>query len=159
VEYLTLLFDIIKYFFLGFFGLVIVIIILTIIFGDQIENKGHYQALFVDDKNNAIGRFRAIIYRYTKKDKPERLKIKFSLKHPQIVSSAMVKIYIDEHLFYEITATKNGKISFGKSMDKNDFEGELASLVNGALCKIKCSGFILASAELNKTERMSGLNK
>jgi len=106
VEYLTLIFDIIKYFFLGFFGLVIVIIILTIVFGDQIKNKGHYQASFFDGENNATGRFRAIIYRYTKKDKPEQLKIKFSLKHPQIVSGAMVKIYIEEHLFYEIMTIK-----------------------------------------------------
>ena len=159
MEYLTLLIDAIKYGFLGIFGLVAIVIILTIIFGDQIENKGQYLASFVDDNDNQIGRFRVIIYRYTKKVKPEQLKIKLRLKHSQILPGTMVNVYIEDYLFYEIAATKNGKISFGKSMDKNDFNGDLSRLNNGALCKIKCSGFVLVSAELAKVERMSGLNK
>ena len=154
MEYLDLLFDIIKYFFLGVFCLVAIIIILTIIFGDQIENKGRYQASFVDDKNNSIGRLRIILYRYVKKEKAEQLKIKLRLKHPQLLPGALLKIYIDKSLFYEHAVTKKGRVSLGKTMDKSDFKGELGKLVNGALCEIKCTEFVLASAELVKVERM-----
>ena len=151
MEYLTLLLDIIKYFFLGFFGLVIVIIILTIIFGDQIENRWRFKALFHDENNNEIGRFRITLFGYVKKkDKPDRLKIKLRLKHPQLIPGAMVKVYIEDNLYYEHPVTKKGKVSFGQEMDKNDFKGILRQPVLGEQCKVKCSGFIIASAELGE---------
>lgn len=150
MEYLTLLLDIIKYFFLGFFGLVIVIIILTIIFGDQIENRWRFKALFKDENNNEIGRFRITLFGYVKKNKQYQLKIKLKLQHPQLIPGAIVKVYIEDRLFFESSVTKKGKVSFGRNLDKSDFKGVLQKPELGQLCKVKCSGFILASAELGE---------
>ncbi|MCK4743067.1 MAG: hypothetical protein KAT25_04545 [Sulfuriflexus sp.] len=150
MEYLNLFFDIIKYFFLGVFGLVAIVIIITIIFGDQVENRWRFKALFYDANNNQIGRFRITLFGYTKKDKPDELKIKFRLKHPQLIPGAMVKVYIEDSLYYENAVTKKGKVSFGKTMDKSEFKGVLQEPELGQLCKVKCSGFIVASAELGE---------
>ena len=151
MEYLVLLLDIIKYFFLGFFGLVIVIIILTIIFGDQVENKWRFKALFNDEDGNQIGRFRITLFNFVKKkDKPDQLKMKLKLRHPQLMTGALVKVYIEERLYYEHPVTKKGKVSFGKVMDVADFKGVLHEPVLGQLCKVKCSGFVIASADLGE---------
>ena len=150
MEYLDLLFKIIQYFFLGLFGLVGLVIVLTIAFGDKIENHWRFKALFHDDANNEIGRFRITLFGYVKKDKPDQLKIKLRLKHPQLMPGALVKVYIEDTLFYENQITKQGKVSFGKIMDANDFKGVLKQPELGQLCKIKSSGFVLATAELGE---------
>ena len=150
MEYLDLLFDIIKYFFLGVFGLVAIIIILTIIFGDQVENRWRFKALFHDEDDNEIGRFRITLFGYVKKDKQDQLKIKLKLQHPQLIPGAMVKVYIEDSLFFESSVTKKGKVSFGKNLDKSDFKDDLQQPELGQLCKVKCSGFVIASAKLGE---------
>jgi len=150
MEYLELFFNIIKYLFLGLFGIVALVIVVTIIFGDKIENRWRFKALFSDDKNQQIGRFRVTLFGYVKKHKPDQLKIKLRLKHPQLIPGALVKIYIDDTLFYENSISKQGKVSFGKVMDKSDFKGILKQPELGQLCKIKSAGFVLATAELGE---------
>jgi len=150
MEYLDLLFTILKYFFIGLFGLVGLLIVVTVIFGDKIENIWRFKAMFYDDNNNEIGRFRVTLFSYVKKDKPEQLKIKLRLKHPQLTPGALVKVYIEDTLFYESQIGKKGKVSLGKVMDKNNFKGILEQPELGQLCKIKSSGFVLATAELGE---------
>jgi len=150
MEYLELLFSIIKYAFLGFFGVISLLIIITIIFGDKIENRWRFKALFHDGNNNQIGRFRITLFGYVKKDKPDQIKIKLRLKHPQLMQGALVKVYIDDRLYYEWSVKKQGKASFGKVMDIKDFKYSLDEPALGRICKIKCSGFVLAEAELGE---------
>jgi len=150
MEYLTLFLDVIGYFFLGLFGLVVIIIVVMIVFGDQIENRWRFKALFYDENNNQIGRFRITLFGFVKKNKPDQLKIKLRLEHPQLIEGAMVKVYIEDTLYYEYPVNKKGKVSFGKVMDKSEFKGVLKEPELGQLCKVKCSGFIVASAELGE---------
>jgi len=150
MEYLALLLDVIGYFFLVLFGMVAIIIVLTIIFGDQIENRWHFKALFNDDNGNEIGRFRITLFGYVKKAKEDQIKIKLKLKHPQLIKGAIVKVYIEDNLFYERTVNENGKVSFSEVIEKSDFKGVLYEPCLGQLCKVKCSGFVLASSELGE---------
>lgn len=141
---MDLVFAVIKYAFIGFFGLIGLFIVVAIVFCDKIVTKWEYEAEFRDDKGKEFGEFEIEMSRIEKKEPQFALKAKFRMRHQALQLHAMVQVYLDQLLVLEGMGSKAGRVR----LTNEHLQNEITEAEAGQQCRIVCGGSELFSQEL-----------
>ncbi len=104
------LFDAIRYLFLGFFGLIALLVVVAILFGKRIKTKWKAQANFRDPDGKTFGEFGIELSRIEKEEPDYTLKTKFRMRHAALTLHSTVQVYIDDLLVFERMVEKEGRL-------------------------------------------------
>ena len=142
---MDLLFDILRYLFLGFFGLIALLVAIVIVFGKRIRKEWEYEAGFRDADGQAFGEFEIELSRIEKVEPDYTLKAKFRMRHPALTAHSTVQVYIDDTLVFEQMVETEGRMYSRGKPPLNRVDGVSA----GQVCRVKVGGTELASAEFH----------
>lgn len=138
------LFAVLKYLVFGFFGLILLLMVLAILFGKRIRTKWEYEADFLDDKGREFGEFEIEMSRIEKEEPDYTQKVKFRMRHPGLRAHASLQVYIDDLLVFEDRIEKDGRHVVMRSAPTRPVE----SVSSGQVCRVLVGGTELARAEL-----------
>ena len=141
---MEMVFAVIKYVFIGFFGLIGLLIVVAIVFGDKIVKKWEYEAEFRDDNGKEFGEFDIEMSRVEKKEPQFSLKAKFRMRHEALKLHATVQVYLDQLLVLEGMVSRAGRVR----LTNEHLQNEITEAEAGQLCRIVCGGSELFSQEL-----------
>lgn len=131
---MDLLFSIIKYFFIGLFGLVAIVVVITILFGKRVHKQWDYEAKFMNGRSE-LGEFDIESYRL-EDEEDYRLEVKCVLKDPRLQPGNRIEVYLDGQLVMTGMVEKAGRVYLGK----DDLLGTLDNPAAGQVCEFKCEG-------------------
>ena len=103
-------FDTIKSLFLGFFGLVGLLFVLTLIFGKRVIKQWEFEANFNDEKGREFGEFDIELSRLAKEESVDTLKASFRMRHPTLESGQRVQVFLEDQLVMEGSVSETGRI-------------------------------------------------
>jgi hypothetical protein len=139
---MELLFTVIKYLFLGIFGLVALLIVLTILFGKKVTKHWEYEAKFMDSGRER-GEFDVKFYRLEGEDE-DRLDIKCTLRDPRLKKAMSMEMFLDDKRVLKGIVEKDGKLFLGSDALVTEFTEPSA----GQRCELKHDGRAWYSGEL-----------
>ena len=140
------IFNLIMYSLFGFFGLIFLLVVLAVLFGNRVIKQWDYQAEFRNDRGKEIAEFEIELSRIDKKEPDCTLKVEFWLRHEALKVGTKVQVYLDDELVMEGSATDVGRIRLGKQ----DLRSDLNDPRPGQICVIKCDGDELLRETLRK---------
>jgi hypothetical protein len=129
------IFDIFLYVVLGFFGFIVFLFLLAIIFGKRVEKKWEFEANFYNENKKEVGEFDIEMKRYVKENADFALEAKFRLKHSELVVGRVVQVFLEDKLVMEGTVEKEGRILLKNEHVKSEIENPHA----GQVCRVLCS--------------------
>ena len=131
------LFSIVLYILFGFFGLILLLFILALLFGKRINKKWEFEAEFRDAGGREFGEFDIEMSRIEKEETDYSFKAKFKLRHESLELGQRVQVYLDEMLVMEGQVEKAGRIWLRKDAVVNEAvdakEGQVCRVVYGGL--------------------------
>ena len=104
------LFSIIMYVLYGFFGFLLIIFVLALLFGKRIKKKWEYEADFRDAGGREFGEFDIELSRIEKEEPDFSFKAKFKLRHASLDAGQNVQVYLDDLLVMEGAVESAGRI-------------------------------------------------
>ena len=104
------LFSIVIYILFGFFGFLLLLFILALLFGERIKKKWEFEAEFRDDDGREFGEFDIEMSRIVKEEPDFSFKAKFKLRHESLEAGQRVQVYLDELLVMEGKVETAGRI-------------------------------------------------
>ena len=104
------LFTIVLYILYGFFGFLLLLFVLTLLFGKRIKKQWEFEAEFRDEKGREIGEFDIEMSRIEKGEPDFSFKAKFRLRHESLETGQRVRVYLDKLLIMEGTVVTAGRI-------------------------------------------------
>lgn len=104
------LFSIVVYILFGFFGFILLLFVLAMLFGKRIETKWEFEAEFRDDGGKEFGEFDIKMSRIVKEEPDFSFKAKFKLRHESLDAGQRVQVYLDDQLVMEGTVETAGRI-------------------------------------------------
>lgn len=141
---MEIVFTLIKYLFLGFFGLLGLLIVAALIFGDRIVKKWDYEAEFRNEDGREFGEFDIEMSKIEKKEAEYSLKAKFRMRHEKLALHSTVQVFLDDLLVLEGMVKNAGRIL----LTKENLQIEVTDAEAGQLCRIVCGGNELFAEEL-----------
>ena len=107
---MDILFTIVLYVLYGFFGLLLLLFILALLFGKRIKKKWEYEAEFRDASGKEFGEFDIEMSRIEKEETEFSFKARFKLVHESLGTGQRVQVYLDDLLVMEGSVEKAGRI-------------------------------------------------
>ena len=104
------LFTIVLYILYGFFGFLLLIFILALLFGKRIKKQWEYEAKFRHEGGREFGEFDIEMSRIEKEEPDFSFKAKFKLRHESLEAGLRVQVYLDDLLVMEGTVETAGRI-------------------------------------------------
>lgn len=104
------LFSIVLYVLYGFFGLLLLLFVLAMLFGKRVKKKWEYEAEFRDDSGREFGEFDIEMSRIEKEEADFTFKAKFKLRHESLGVGQRVQVYLEDELVMEGAVEKAGRI-------------------------------------------------
>lgn len=138
-------FSIVKYLFLGFFGLLALLIVVAMIFGKRIRKKWEYEADFRDSSGREFGEFEIELSRIDKEEPDYTLKAKLRMRHPALTQHATVQVYVEDTLVFERRVEKEGLIFVARAKLVNPVD----KITSGQTCRVVVGGTEIATAEFH----------
>jgi hypothetical protein len=129
-------FSIIKFIFLGFFGLIGVLFVLALIFGKRIVKQWEFEAEFRDEQGREFGEFDIELSRVAKKETEDTFKAKFRLRHESLEQGQRVQVFLDEVPVLEGNVETAGRIWLADG----DIKTALATASAGQTCRVVYGG-------------------
>ena len=108
------LFSIVVYILYGFFGLILLLFVLAMLFGKRIRKKWEFEAEFRDEKGREFGEFDIEMSRVEKEEPEFSFKAEFKLRHESLEVGQRLQVYLDETLVMEGTVSTAGRIRLGQ---------------------------------------------
>ena len=136
------LFDIVKYLIFGFFGLILLLIVITLLFGKRIRKKWEFEADFRDADGREFGEFEIELSRIDKEEPDYTLKAKFRMRHASLRQHATVQVYVEDTLVFERMVETEGRLWVPRAPLVNPIERISA----GQTCRVMVGGSEIASA-------------
>ena len=94
----------------GFFGFLLIIFVLALLFGKRIKKKWEYEADFRDAGGREFGEFDIELSRIEKEEPDFSFKAKFKLRHASLDAGQNVQVYLDDLLVMEGAVESAGRI-------------------------------------------------
>ena len=138
-------FNVVKYGALGFFGLIVLLIVVAAFFGKRIIKKWEIEAEFRDADGREFGEFEVELSRIDKKEPDYTLKAKFHMRHPALTRHATVQVYIEDTLVFEQRVEKEGRLHVMRSELVNPVGNDAL----GKTCRVVVGSTEIASAEFH----------
>jgi len=133
---MDMLFSIVVYILFGFFGLLLLMFILAMLFGKRIKKKWEYEAEFRDADGREFGEFDIEMSRIEKEEPEFSFKAKFKLRHESLDAGQRVQVYLDDLLVMEGKVTTPGRILLRKDAVVN----EATEATAGQVCRVVYGG-------------------
>ena len=86
------LFSIVVYILYGFFGFLLLLFILALLFGKRIKKKWEFEAEFRDDDGREFGEFDIEMSRIVKEEPDFSFKAKFKLRHESLEAGQVCRV-------------------------------------------------------------------
>lgn len=141
---MDVVFAIIKYVFLGFFGLVGALFVFALLFGKRVKKRWEYEAEFRDASGREFGEVDVELSRIEKEEPDYTFKASLRLRHERLVPQSKVQVEIDDKLVLEGMVDKPGFVHLGNEHIRTILDRPSA----GQACRVLVGGAVLASAEL-----------
>lgn len=142
---MEIVFNVIKYSVIGFFGLLVVLIVVAILFGKRVRKQWEFEAEFRDASGREFGEFEIESSRIEKEEPDYTIKAKLRLRHDSLHPGLVLQVYIDDLLVVEETVEKPGRIFVRSKALRNPVETVQA----GQRCRIVSDGATLFEAEFH----------
>ena len=139
------LFDILKLLFFGFFGLILLLVVLALLFGKRIRKQWEFEADFRDASGREFGEFEIELSRIEKEEPDYTLKAKFRMRHAALTKHAVVQVYIENTLVLEQMVETEGRVFVLRAQLLNPVDQVSA----GHVCRVLVGGTEIASAEFH----------
>ena len=139
---MDLLFSIIKYVAIGFFGLIGLLVVITIVFGKRVHKKWDYEAKFMAGRRE-VGEFDIESYRL-EDEEDYRLEVECELKDSRLQAGNDIEVYLDGQKVMAGKVAQPGRLRLGKQ----DLLVALDNPAAGQVCELKCEGETLYSCIL-----------
>ena len=139
------LFDILKLLFFGFFGLILLLVVLALLFGKRIRKQWEFEADFRDASGREFGEFEIELSRIEKEESDYTLKAKFRMRHASLTKHAVVQVYIENTLVLEQMVETEGRVFVLRAQLLNPVDQVSA----GQMCRVLVGGTEIASAEFH----------
>lgn len=133
---MELIFSILKYLFIGFFGLIATLFLLAIIFGKRIVKQWEFEAEFRDESGREFGEFDIELSHIAKKETEDTFKAEFKMRHPSLEKGQRVQVFLDDDLILEGTVEIGGRIRLGSGHIKT----ALKTATKGQTCRVVYGG-------------------
>lgn len=137
-------FAFLKYSVMGFFGLLVLLFILAIIFGKRVKKLWELEAEFRDAAGREFGEFDIEMSRIEKEEPDYTFKAKFRMRHASLASGAKVQVLVDEVLIMDGVVEKEGRIW----LDKGAIRNTLSDATAGQVCHVLIDGVVAFSEAL-----------
>ena len=141
---MEIVFTLLKYVIFGFFGLLGLLIVAAILFGDRIIKKWEYEAEFRNADGREFGEFDIELSRVEKKEPEFSLKAKFRMRHDSLKLHSTVQVFLDDLLVLEGMVKNAGRIF----LTRDDLQNNIEDAQAGQLCRVVCGGNELFAEEL-----------
>ena len=141
---MEILLGIAKYTVLGFFGLIVLLVVVALLFGKRIKKQWEYEAEFRDASGREFGEFDIESSRIVKQEPDYSLKAKFRMRHASLGRHQSVQVYIDDVLVLEGVVQSQGRILLGAENRRDTPPG----VNEGQNCRIVVAGNEMFSAAL-----------
>ena len=138
--------NIIFYVVVGFFGFVILLVLLTILFGKRAEKKWDLEADFLDPSGKEIGELDIELKRYPEEQTDFQLNVKFSLRHDALRIGRRLEVMLRDETILRGQVKKASQIRLGNEHLVTDIKAPLV----GDRCKVFCEGHEICRSELRK---------
>ena len=130
------LFSIVVYVLYGFFGFLLLLFILALLFGKRVKKQWEYEAEFRNDAGREFGEFDIEMSQIQKEEPEPTFKAKFRLRHATLEAGQRVEVYVDDVLVMAGNAEKAGRIY----LQKDAIETPLAVASEGQVCRVVYGG-------------------
>lgn len=120
----------------GFFGLLFLLIAVTLIFGKRVKKQWEYEAEFRDEGGVEFGEFEIELSQIQKEEPSPTVKAELKLRHESLIQHRTVQALIDDRLILEGMVTTPGRIRIRKRMG----EADAGSVSSGQICRIRIGG-------------------
>lgn len=130
------LFSIVIYILFGFFGFLLLLFVLAVLFGKRIKKKWEFEAEFRDADGREFGEFDIEMSRIEKEEPEFSFKAKFKLRHDSLEAGQRVQVYLDELLVMEGEVETAGRILLRKDAVVNEATKATANQV----CRVVYGG-------------------
>ncbi len=137
------IFDIARYLITGFFGLIMLLVILGAFFGKRISKKWEFEADFRDENGREFGEFEIELSHVDKEESDYTLKAQFQMRHPALLQHATVQVYVENTLVFEQMVETEGRMYVQRAPLVNRIEQVSA----GQICRVMVGSTEIASAE------------
>ena len=135
---MEIIFSAMKTLVLGFFGLIVVVVVLALIFGKRIRKQWEYEATFRDGGGREFAEFEVEKSRIEKVEADYAVKPKLWMRHPSLAAGQTVRVFVNDVLVLEGRVETAGRIRLGRDHVVNRPE----SFAAGQACRVE-----LASGE------------
>ena len=142
---MEILFDIIKYVFFGFFGLILLLIVVAVLFGKRIRKKWEYEADFRDANGREFGEFEIELSRIDKEETDYTLKAKFRMRHAALTQHSTVQVYVEDTLVFEQMVETEGRMY----AQRTNLVNPVDRVSEGQRCRVMVGSTEIASAEFH----------
>jgi len=130
------LFSIVVYLLYGFFGFLLLLFILALLFGKRIKKEWEFEAEFRDDGGSEFGEFDIEMSRIVKEEPDFSFKAKFKLRHESLETGQRVQVYLDDLLVMEGKVETEGRILLREVAVVN----EATEASAGQVCRVVYGG-------------------
>jgi len=142
---MEVLFEIIKYTFFGFFGLILLLVVIAVLFGKRIRKQWEYEADFRDANGREFGEFEIELSRIDKEEPDYTLKAKFRMRHEALRQHSTVQVYVEDTLVFEQMVETEGRMYAQRVKLVNPVD----RVSEGQRCRVVVGGTEIASAEFH----------
>lgn len=133
-------FSIVKFLFLGFFGLIGLLFVLAVLFGKRKITQWEYEADFRDERGREFGEFDIELSRIEKEQPEFSLKAKFKMRHESLKLHQTVQVFLENTLVLEGMVKQAGRIFLTEA---EHLRSELEDPQVGQLCRVVAGGVTL----------------
>ena len=130
------LFSIVVYILYGFFGFLLLLFVLALLFGKRIKKQWEYEAEFRDESGREFGEFDIEMSQVQKEEPEPTFKAKFRLKHASLEAGQRVEVYVDDVLVMAGTTETAGRIY----LQKDAIVTALDQASEGQICRVVYGG-------------------
>ena len=132
-----MLFNIVKYLFLGFFGLIGLLFVLALLFGKRKITKWEYEAEFRDGRGREFGEFDIEMSRIEKEEPDFSFRAKFKMRHEALKLHQTVQVFLEDRLVLEGMVKEAGRVLLRQD---EHLRTEITDAQVGQVCRIVCGG-------------------
>lgn len=138
------LFSIVLYTVYAFFGFLLFLFILALLFGKRIRKKWEFEAEFRDNSGREFGEFDIEMSRIEKEEPEFSFKAEFKLKHESLKAGQLVQVYVDNLLVMEGNVRTAGRIR----LQQDAIVNEATEASSGQVCRVVYGGLERFSAPI-----------
>ena len=137
------LFSIVLYLLFGFFGLLLLLFVLAVLFGKRIEKRWEYEAEFRTPGGREFGEFDIELSRIARDETEYSFKAEFRMQHESLAKGQMVEVYLDDTLVLKGNVSSAGRIYLRNKAVINEIsdpeEGQVCRVVWGGIEQFRAS--------------------